>query len=1270
MRESGILWLWLRFAAAILSVLLISSCFILPDEDASIEVSSDELQFGQSESTKLLTISNSADDGGILKSGVETLNWEAKAQVDWIALSKTSGSCGKDESSSITVTLDRLILGSGAHDGEISITSNGGNRSIRVTVIVDPENIPPPYSPTGPDSGLPGETLRFTTSGSSNSLGHPLEYQFEWGNGNKSEWSVSKEASNVWPLSDTCYVIVKARCAVHHDVESQPSASKEVRIRHTVTVPAPEVLPTTGCPGTSLVFTSTECSATNGQSVQYLFDWGDGSTSEWSFSRSASHSWPIGEFTVMAQARADAIISPCATFGTVYISESVTITGTPTGVASGITNTLYSYTSSTASSVCTQGNHQMEYQFDWGDNSQSDWSTLRSNSHRWELQGSYCVKSRARCKQHLAQSDWTGCLTVSIGLHTVTFPSLTCPSTGCPSVLLGFQASATCNVGHVVVQYQFDWGDGTVPVYGGPSQTHSYSSFAAYNVKVKAKCSAGIESEWSSPCQVAITETVTKPNVPDGPSEGLVGSSLRYTADGSTSTCDHSLQYQFDWGDGTPASAWSTLQQNHTFDVDGTYCVKAQARCSQSHHTLSTYSECKSVTIAPLVDCSIYPVSPYDFGEVIVGEPVYQDFVISHNGPPGAGPLTLNITEGSGSGCNHFTITSGGGQVVLNEYEYQIVSVAYSPSALGQHNCAINTGSNRCGNISLLGRGIPSSSKLCLDGLEGDKQWPAPSVGGTSPTYELTNCDGSQAISYTISSNQPAWLNSSTPDGTTTGYFSITAQSNDTGLPRNGTITISSSSSSRSITVTQGPSGGQLCVTPSEQTLPSTGGTTSPFSVTNCDAGGVMSFSINENATWLTTTPNSGSTPGSFTASAEPNPGSTPRSVDITVSSQFNTVTVRVIQSGVEPVLCLDGSTSNKAWSAPPAGGTSPTYQLTNCSGGGSISYSIGDDASWLSESPTSGSTPGNFTITAQPNNTESSRAGHVTVSNSSHPEYGNATVTVTQLAAPPICTVEPTSLNFGDVDMDQEHVDKTFIIRNDGSTSLSGNVTQSCNTSIYTIRSGGGVYTLLPGDSRTVEIRFDPASRGTKTCTIATGTNCASVSCTGRGYETVAVELMPSTNDAIVISGATADMNFGSTGDIGIVNTQGVQAESYIFFNINSIPPVDIDRATLSLWVETANSPGNQTVCRVTGGWSEFGVTWNNRPGKSNPCYTALPFSFVDTYRGIVVTDIVQYWLDNGDNFGFNISIALGEVSFTSRQGVLGTSSHAPKLFILYKQF
>ncbi|MGB5139225.1 MAG: hypothetical protein WBP29_11905, partial [Candidatus Zixiibacteriota bacterium] len=89
----------------------------------------------------------------------------------------------------------------------------------------------------------------------------------------------------------------------------------------------------------------------------------------------------------MAQARADAIISPCATFGTVYISESVTITGTPTGVASGITNTLYSYTSSTASSVCTQGNHQMEYQFDWGDNSQSDWSTLRSNSHRWELQG-------------------------------------------------------------------------------------------------------------------------------------------------------------------------------------------------------------------------------------------------------------------------------------------------------------------------------------------------------------------------------------------------------------------------------------------------------------------------------------------------------------------------------------------------------------------------------------------------------------------------------------------------------------------------------------------------------------------------------------------------------------------------------------------------------------------------------------------------------------------------------------------------------------------
>jgi hypothetical protein len=51
-----------------------------------------------------------------------------------------------------------------------------------------------------------------------------------------------------------------------------------------------------------------------------------------------------------------------------------------------------------------------------------------------------------------------------------------------------------------------------------------------------------------------------------------------------------------------------------------------------------------------------------------------------------------------------------------------------------------------------------------------------------------------------------------------------------------------------------------------------------------------------------------------------------------------------------------------------------------------------------------------------------------------------------------------------------------------------------------YQIISGGGSYTLQPGRSRMVTVRFSPSSSGTKTCTIQTGGACSNVSCSGAG--------------------------------------------------------------------------------------------------------------------------------------------------------------------------
>ena len=108
-----------------------------------------------------------------------------------------------------------------------------------------------------------------------------------------------------------------------------------------------------------------------------------------------------------------------------------------------------------------------------------------------------------------------------------------------------------------------------------------------------------------------------------------------------------------------------------------------------------------------------------------------------------------------------------------------------------------------------------------------------------------------------------------------------------------------------------------------------------------------------------------------------------------------------------------------------------------------------------------------------------------------------------------PVCSVSPTSLEFGSVHINTQHLDKDFTITNTGGGTLTGDVSESC--SHYSIQSGGGGYSLGSGQSRTVTVRFAPTSTGTQTCTVETGTSlCADVSCTGVGVSTPHCEVLP----------------------------------------------------------------------------------------------------------------------------------------------------------------
>ena len=75
------------------------------------------------------------------------------------------------------------------------------------------EVISTPKAPSGSSSGYTGTSYKFSTGGSTSSLGssHPVEYQFDWGDGTFSSWG-SYSQSHAWTVPGNYSVKAQARC--------------------------------------------------------------------------------------------------------------------------------------------------------------------------------------------------------------------------------------------------------------------------------------------------------------------------------------------------------------------------------------------------------------------------------------------------------------------------------------------------------------------------------------------------------------------------------------------------------------------------------------------------------------------------------------------------------------------------------------------------------------------------------------------------------------------------------------------------------------------------------------------------------------------------------------------------------------------------------------------------------------------------------------------------------------------------------------------------
>jgi hypothetical protein len=286
-----------------------------------------------------------------------------------------------------------------------------------VTVIAPAETVSTPNGPIGSLNTTIGQMEIYCTGGSTSNMGHLVQYQFDWGDGFLSSWSANECASHSWTTPGTYTVKVQARCATHMHIVSPWSDTIEVSVVEEEIFPPPNAPSgqTGFCPEESKTYSTDGAASNLGHTLEYRFDWGDGTMSPWSVYTRASHAWgDLGYFDVRAQARCSthtAIVSDWSDANTIRTVETISTPGRPNGPTSTSVGFTESYCGGVAISSC---GHPRQRQ--WRINTEElPWTYDACARLSFPAPGIYNVRVRARCARHPdAVSGWSISLKVTV----------------------------------------------------------------------------------------------------------------------------------------------------------------------------------------------------------------------------------------------------------------------------------------------------------------------------------------------------------------------------------------------------------------------------------------------------------------------------------------------------------------------------------------------------------------------------------------------------------------------------------------------------------------------------------------------------------------------------------------------------------------------------------------------------------------------------------------------------------------------------------------
>ncbi|MBN1182533.1 MAG: hypothetical protein JXB49_09625, partial [Bacteroidales bacterium] len=347
--------------------------------------------------------------------------------------------------------------------------------------------------------------------------------------------------------------------------------------------------------------------------------------------------------------------------------------------------------------------------------------------------------------------------------------------------------------------------------------------------------------------------------------------------------------------------------------------------------------------------------------------------------------ITVASLEGS---TGYFEVSSNTSWTVTNDVSWLDLS---SVSGNGNGTLTVTTSSantlvySRTANITFSASGVDPIIVTVTQNGTG----PYLTI---SPDNQLVNSNAGSTL-FNISSNttwnisdDASWLIICPTSGSGDSTLTATYTENTSTNQRVGTITITITAeglNSQTVTVTQNPPN-TLSVSPGSQNVSSDAGSTSFIITSNTN------WTISDDASWLTISPEDGTGNGTLTVTYAENTSTSQRVGIITINAEgLSSQAVTVTQSA-QNMLSVSPTNRNVGSDA-----GSTTFTINS-----STSWSVSDDATWLIVVPTSGSGNGTLTATYSENTSSNQRFGTITISG----EGVNAqTVTITQSCSVPL---------------------------------------------------------------------------------------------------------------------------------------------------------------------------------------------------------------------------------------------------------------------------